>query len=58
MIYRACQRIQEFGHPEIKQICRLKKSIHYLWAKIERKRSYLHTSDFTEQNNYMHVNNF
>ena len=31
---------QEFGHPKIKQRCRLMQIIHYL-AKIEPKRSYI-----------------
>ena len=46
MIRRVYQYIQEFGHPEMKQICRLLNIIYYLWAKIEPKRSYIR---------YMHV---
>ena len=29
------------GHPEMKQRCKLINIIHYLWAKIEPKRSYI-----------------
>ena len=41
MICRVYQCIQEFGHPEMKQRCRLIQIIHYLRAKIEPKRSYI-----------------
>ena len=32
---------KNFSHPVMRQRCRLIKIVHYLWAKIETKRSYI-----------------